>query len=64
MKRFVLITVVPVVIAFGAGISVGSALMSISSASSRMAASGVSPEALQGSIDARALPVTQVGDFN
>ena len=64
MKRFVLITVVPVLVAFGAGMSVGSALTSSSEASSRASASGISPEAIHRGIDARTLPQTEVRDFN
>ena len=64
MKRFIMITVVPVVVAFGAGISVGSVLTSISDASSRATASGISPEAIHRAIDARTLPETEVRDFN
>jgi hypothetical protein len=64
MKRFVLITVVPVLVAFGAGIAIGSGLTSTSDTSSRASVWGISPEAIQRGIDARTLPATEVRDFN
>ena len=64
MQRFVLSTVVPALIAFGAGIAVGTVLTPISKASPQAAASGVSPEAIHRAIDARTLPETEVRDFN
>lgn len=62
MRRFVLLTVVPLSIAFGAGIAVGSALTS--KAPAQAGASSFSPEAIQRGIDARTLPETEVRDFN
>lgn len=64
MKQLVLATVVPVALAFGAGIAVGPALMPISNASTQAKESSFSPEALQRGIDARTLPLTEVRDFD
>jgi hypothetical protein len=64
MKRFILITVVPVLVAFGAGVSVGSVLTSSADAPPHTSASGISPEAIHRSIDTRSLPETRVRDFN
>ena len=64
MRRFVLITVVSLAIAFGAGVAVGAALTSSVTASVPAGAASISPEAIQRGIDARTLPETTVRDVN